>query len=110
MKVRLHGEPEIWCLYPKRFSDALNFRGHPALVLERKQVLDYRITKNYIYIAVAELDEIGRVAGERFYVRVPLLFCNQVHGENLDIGALVPAPIFPKGICTAYVENAQRPR
>jgi hypothetical protein len=83
----------------------LDFRGHSTLILEREQMLDDRITKNYVHAAVTELSDIPRVTSERSYARVPLFFCDEVQSENLNITALVPAPIFPKRICTADVEN-----
>ncbi len=110
VKVRLYREPIIRCLYPKRFSGPLNFRGHSALVLEGEQVLDHRIAKNHIQAVISELSEIPGVTGEWPYVRVALLLGHEIQRENLDVRALVPAPIFPKRVCTAYVEKPQRSR
>lgn len=110
VKVRLYREPIIRRLYPKRFSDALNFPCHLALVFEREQVLDDRIAKNHVQAAIVELSEIPGVTGEWGYVGVPLFFCDKVQSENLNIRALVPAPIFPKRIGATYVQKPQRPR
>ena len=93
MEVRLYRKPIIRRLHPKRFSDTLNFPCHLALILEREQVFDDRIAKNHVQAAIAELSEIPGVAGEWGYVRMPLLFCDEVQSENLDICAPVPAPI-----------------
>jgi hypothetical protein len=108
--MRLHGKPEIWRLHPKRFSDPSDLRSHSALVLKGEKVLDNRIAKNHVNAVVTKFREIRRVTRERMNVRMLLFFRDEVQSQNLDINALVPATIFPKRICTAYVENAHGPR
>jgi len=76
MKVGLHGEPEIWCLYPKRLSYSLDFGGHSTLIPEGEEVLNDRIAKNHIYAAISKLGKIRCVTLERLDVSMLLFFCD----------------------------------
>jgi hypothetical protein len=109
MEVRFDGEPKIRCLYPESLSHALNFGSHAALVLKRKQVLDHGITKNDIYAAVIKPGKVRRITRDRLDILMSLFLCGKIQSQNFHIVAFVPAPILPKRVRTAYIENTKRP-
>jgi len=104
--MRLHGEPIVWGLHPKRFADPLNLRCHATLILEGKKVLDHGITERDVEAAIAELGQIGGVARDWLNVLVPLLLRHKIQAEHLDIRPPGPAPILPEGRLPSDVQDS----
>ncbi len=105
MKVGLDWEPEVRGLHPESLADTLNLASHAALVFQAEEVLDHRIAECNVKALIVKLTQIRCVACYRMNITVSFRLGIKVHSCYLSILTARPATVFPKGVCSADVQN-----